>query len=98
MNWLEPWEDLTIGQRELFEKELRRELTKGHLIFGINAQAVGKDGGSDDILFRINNKEFEFALVHLTWSRESNPVFPRTTLYKDWDEFVQKKMKVDNNE
>jgi hypothetical protein len=72
----EPWHSC---DDEYFEEELRREICEKHVLFGIEAKIIARRQDCDDFLFALPNGRF--AGVHLTWSKESNPTWPGTTIY-----------------
>ena len=88
-----PWEKCS----ERLENELSREVSEGHILYGIKAVSLAKRIDNDDVLFFLPNNKYLFAVVHLTWSKESNSSeFPQTVLYSSLKEWVNKCMKVDN--
>lgn len=89
--WLAPWEPVDDpASRTLFEAELKRELCAGHVLFGAVVSLVGRHRGRDDFLFQL--EDGGFAQVHLTWSRETNLLWPATDFYETWDEWVGESM------
>lgn len=63
-----------------FELELRRELHPGHPLHGAEVTAAARCEGCDDVLFRVTNRSFSWAVVHLTWTgREERAPWPMTT-------------------
>lgn len=71
MEWLEPWESLDASPAELREAYVHRlavELAPGHPLFGVKVRAIGKQAGSDGVLFEILDGSSRVADVHLTWA------------------------------
>jgi hypothetical protein len=96
MNWLEPWYSLSGSDKEPYAKQLRKEITSGHKLAHLSFEVIGKSGASDDVLIKIEKGEFEFAVVHLVWNGSVNHLYPRSYFYKDWQDFVDNRMKEDN--
>ncbi|MFZ5985691.1 MAG: hypothetical protein ACOYWZ_01010 [Bacillota bacterium] len=57
---------------------------------GRKVTAIGRRYDCDDFLFRVHDSDFNYAVVHLTYSkmREENLSFPRTKLYKDLNDWI----------
>ena len=79
-----PWEPCTG-----LEKQLEKEIRRGHVLHGVEARAVAKRGDCDDVLFDLPEHEFPVAQVHLTWGAAIAPDFPATRLYKSWSDWVE---------
>ncbi len=96
VDWLEPWVPAVAG----LEKELEKEIGKDHVLFGHPCSSVARRIDKDDVLFQISGQEKLFAVVQLTWSgkTESDSQFPKTELFHDIAEWVEKKMKRDHQE
>jgi len=71
--------------------ELQRELPSTHVLFGIKATAVAHRIDQDDVLFELEGST-PLAVVHLTFSRETDPTWPATTVFKSWEQWVQEEM------
>lgn len=79
--WMHPWdhfEDLEGGT----VKELRREITTQHVLYRKRLIPIGHSSASDDVLFKIIPGE-EYAIVHLTFHKETSSIWPGTTIYKN---------------
>ena len=63
-------------------------------------KSLGRRQDNDDALFEIENDEFKYAVVHLVWSqnRQSDPGYPATTLYKDWQDVYTNRILEDAND
>lgn len=75
----------SASEREWAENELRRELCPEHILYGLEATAVGRRWRRDDVLFQLSNGRF--AQVHLTRRPEADPRWPDTQIYatfEDW--------------
>lgn len=87
LNEFEQWAVVQDGSN--FVAELQRELPKSHVLSGVPVAAVARRGDRDDVLFVTRQSPSQLALVHLTWSMETDPAFPHTTLYQTWQEFLE---------
>jgi hypothetical protein len=66
------------------ETELARELAPGHPLHGAGVCAAARCEGCDDVLFRVADRPFPWAVVHLTWTGHEEPApWPRTTPLTD---------------
>jgi hypothetical protein len=92
--WLKPWYPVEDGSR--LEAELSRESPLTHPLYGQQTHAVARRTDNDDVLYYLPHGEVPLAVVHLTWSVESNPNFPRTGFYSSLHEWVEACMKVDH--
>ena len=88
----EPWHWIETD----FETELNRELPHGHILEGKTLKTVAKRQDMDDFLFAIDNWEFEYAIVHLTWVKETDKKWPITKLYKNWKDVYEKRILPDS--
>ena len=93
INWLEPWDELFVKPSS-FEKELNSEIGKKHILYQKKVTAIGRRYDCDDILFQVQDSEFSFAVVHLTYSKakERDSDYPRTILYKDLNDWINRCM------
>ncbi len=97
MNYLEPWEKYHESDSYLV-KELRREVCNKHILFSVDAQAIARRCDCDDVLFKLSNFTHQYAVVHLTYSRESDSTFPITELYVDLEDWIKNRMIPDNQD
>jgi hypothetical protein len=97
IQFLDPWCEFVPGQSEVFLQELKRELSPGHLLYGLEVFPLGHSGAADDALFEAEDgRVFQ---VHLTFSRRAAlPPLPRTRVYANVDEWVQQVMLPANEE
>ncbi|MNH84977.1 hypothetical protein D3C73_374110 [compost metagenome] len=75
-----PWESVTSDRANSFQKELNRELSESHLLFGKSATAVAHRIDNDVVIFWIGELD-KYALVHLTWSKYNSLGYPKTHLF-----------------
>jgi hypothetical protein len=76
------------------ERELERELTTGHPLFGKAVTAAARRLDCDDVLFGLNGTA-SVAMVHLTWSgRPEGAAWPWTELFDSlgaWRLYIEAK-------
>lgn len=84
---LEPWQ--TAVSPEFYEAELKKEVSFFHPLNWKNVRAIAHRTDCDDVLFEVLNGKSKYAVVHLTWRKESSRKWPATHFYNDWqDVFV----------
>lgn len=79
-------------------EQLLIEIPKRHVLFNKQCITIGRRQDNDDVLFQINDDAFQYAVVHLTWSRNrsSDLNYPRTKLYRNWKEVYEQRILADN--
>ena len=93
--FLEPW----CAFNKNFATQLHRELSSDHVLYGATVRTIARREDCDDVLFEVMDREYQFAKVHLTWQgMQPDGHWPRTTLYKDWNEVYEKLLLPDHNE
>lgn len=86
-DWDGDWSGVTsANERRELEKELARELRPGHVLYGVQATAIGRRWRRDDVLFELGDGRF--AQVHLTRRPESNPAWPATEIYDSFEDWT----------
>lgn len=94
IHYLKPWhaddKGLTI--------QLHREINKKHILYGKSVKTIARRQDNDDVLFEVDNAEFKYAMVHLTWAQKmlDDPKYPRTETYKDWHEVYENRIVKDH--
>ena len=84
---LEPWQP--TSNPTFYEAELKKEVSFFHPLNWKNVRAIAHRTDCDDVLFEVLNGKSKYAVVHLTWRKESARKWPATHFYKDWqDVFV----------
>ncbi|TRW95232.1 hypothetical protein FNJ84_16960 [Paracoccus sp. M683] len=73
------------SERESLTKELKRELSPAHILHGVDLVAIGRKARRDDVLFRLHDGRV--AQVHLTWRPETDPIWPFTVIYADFEDW-----------
>lgn len=69
IRWLDPWsstENNTAEYRSTFVQQLGREIRRGHQLYGLPVDLIGR-GNGDDCLFEIQDGTGRVAVVHLVW-------------------------------
>lgn len=97
MEWLEPWRP-TEGQgrefHETFRRELERELSPGHELYGVPVRLIGRHAASDDALFELLDGSGRVAVVHLTWANRPERVpWPETAIYRSLEAWAEQRMR-----
>lgn len=91
LEWPEDWEPLHYNDIPKFTRELGRELCADHLLYNVNACALGRRIDKDDFLFQIDSLNGRFAIVHLTWQKETDPNWPSTRIYHNFEDCFNNK-------
>lgn len=94
MNWPDLWTPiLNAASAEPLEAELQSELSRGHRLFGLPVEVIGRSLDSDDVLVAIHDGSDRVASVHLTWSgSKESPPWPITThhpCFETWADHVR---------
>jgi hypothetical protein len=65
------------------ERELKRELSVEHPLFGLPVKTLARRQDRDDVLFALEDGTGRVAVVHLTWTQSppERPPWPVTTLF-----------------
>lgn len=102
MNWLAPWHSIADDAAQVagMERELGRELSAGHPLYGLPVRALGRRQDCDDVLFAIADGTGRVAVVHLTWTHSPpEPLpWPITIVYPSIDAWAEEGMRPDNEE
>jgi hypothetical protein len=88
-----PWQAIHPEHVVGLTEELQRELPSGHVLAGIVAVPIGHRSDADDVLFRVGDPPHRFAIVHLTFARETNPKWPSTEIYDTFEQFTAEAMR-----
>jgi hypothetical protein len=93
---LPPWHFADNG----LNRQLEKELSRGHILFGKDVKTIARRQDNDDVLFAVFDSDFKYAKVHLTWSQsKSNDIFyPTTTTYMDWNDVYNNLFIPDNKD
>ena len=99
IKWLAPWQPLSTSG-EGFVRELKRELSSEHILFGIPVAALARRSDCDDVLFGTVDPMKPLSVVHLTWRGQSErgSAWPSATIYTDWQDWIERRMIPDHEE
>lgn len=90
---LPPWQIISDSTNaERLSQELSSELSPQHALHGLQTTAVAKRIDRDDVLFAVDDGSAALAVVHLTWRKESDPLWPNTRLFATWEDWVKNEM------
>jgi hypothetical protein len=81
------WVRVDASEASRFEAELAREVCSLHPLFGITARCIARRERRDDFLFSFAAYSKPFAVVHLTWAKETTVDFPWTTFFESAEDF-----------
>jgi len=81
IRWRDPWHAISSDYASKAEVEIHREMCAGHVLFGRSVAAVGYRQDCDDVLFYVGESAPSFAVVHLTYQKETRPEWPATALF-----------------
>jgi len=86
--WSYLYDDKVVSLHEL---ELKKELSKRHILYKKDFQIFAQNEGSGDILCRNREDRTHFAVVHLTWSgkKEKRNELPYVKYYGSFDGFLE---------
>jgi len=71
------------SERRGLEEELVRECASTeHPLYGVEVRAIARCVASDDVLYELPGSG-RLAIVHLTWSRETDPHWPGCDFFDD---------------
>lgn len=86
MEWIEPWHLLDIEEQDIFNLELKKELSSEHELFSASLNAIAKSDASDDVLYVFTDGTSRVAEIHLTWTQRTEICpFPCATIYCNLD-------------
>ncbi|MEI8020306.1 MAG: hypothetical protein WCH39_19045 [Schlesneria sp.] len=99
IEFLEPW--VATGEYgDNLVEELRKEVSERHLMWNRKVRPIGQRTDADDVLFEIEGQVPCYAVVHLTWSGESeeSPHSPETRLFASLADWIESGMLADHRE
>lgn len=92
---LPPWRRVPAHSGAALERELVREVSAArHSLHGCDCMAIARRDDRDDVLFIVDGTRL--AVVHLTWTAETDPAWPSTAFVADVPTFVERHMTVDH--
>ena len=96
LHCLEPWyfTDTDLAT------QLHREINQNHILYGKGVKTIARRQDNDDVLFEVEDADFKFARVHLTWAQKTltESHFPNTKTYKDWKDVYENRIIIDNKD
>lgn len=90
----EPWYTVDPEEALRLEQELDRELPVGHILSGKGVVAIAMRKDQDDVLYQLVGPD-SVAVVHLTYSQETMPAFPKTEIFPTLERFFSERMAID---
>lgn len=99
MEWLVPWHSVDDDSAQVagMERELKREVSVGHPLFGLQVKTLGHRQDCDDVLFAVEDGSGRVAVVHLTWTHSppERPPWPSTTMFPNLETWAAQGMRSD---
>lgn len=99
MEWLVPWHPVGDDPTQVIgmERELKRELSAGHPLFGLPVKTLARRQDCDDVLFALQDGTGRVAVVHLTWTHSppEHPPWPGVTLFPSLERWAADCMRSD---
>lgn len=94
LHYLKPW----YSDETDLATQLHREINERHILYGKSVKTIARNQSQDDVLFEVNNADFKYVVVHLTWSEKAldNSEYPRTETYKHWQEVYENRIVIDH--
>ena len=83
------WELIGEDRKSFFENELSSEPCPEHLLYKKDAEILARKSDRDDFLFYVKELTQPYCVVHLTWRKESQPLWPNVNQFKDKADFLQ---------
>lgn len=86
-NW-----SLIACTNKYFIEEAKREIKKGHHLYGETMYSTAKSDSNDDIMYAISGERY--AIIHLTYSKNIKDGYPHFILFKNLQEalsYIEKK-------
>jgi hypothetical protein len=71
------------------EAELARETCASHPLHKAVVRAIYRRYPFDDVLFEVSGRDYPYYSVHLTWSKETRPLWPYITRFHSIEDFCQ---------
>ncbi|WP_113652765.1 hypothetical protein [Pedobacter namyangjuensis] len=90
----EPW----YWTDQNLNDQLASELSPGHILYGKKVRTLARREDNDDVLFNVMNAEFTFAVVHLTWSENTDEggKWPIVEIYNNWNQLYENRIQIDH--
>lgn len=78
------WSEVDAMQDADLEAELVREVPEKHVLRGRQATAIAVRRHRKDVIYWLPDDRI-WAWVHLTWTTETDPKWPRTVTAAEWE-------------
>lgn len=99
MEWLVPWHSVADDPSQVdgMARELERELSAGHPLFGLPVRTLARRQDCDDVLFAVDDGTGRVAVVHLTWTHSppERPPWPDTAVFPSLAAWAAEGMRAD---
>jgi hypothetical protein len=96
IRWMQPWRAIIDEvRRESLERQLRREVSPGHPLHGIDVRAVARRMDRDVVCYELLQTG-QFAVVQLTFKLSQRPPAPESRIHDDVGAFVEECMNPDH--
>src|SRR5436190_17006793 len=93
----EPWSRV-LNNRSTLDQELQREIAWGHPLYKNGIRAIAQRGDCDVVLYEVPAGDFQYAVVHLTWSGKQEPdPGPAYATFATWDAWMSDAMKANGD-
>ena len=94
LHYLKPWYPESVD----LAIQLRREINKKHILYGKTVKTIARRQDNDDVLFEVDNCDYKYAMVHLTWGQRTmeDSKYPTTKTYKDWQDVYENRIIIDH--
>ena len=102
VEWIVPWYSVADDSAQVaaIERELRREMSVGHPLFGLPVRTLACRQDCDDVLFAIEDGTGRVAVAHLTWTQSppERPPWPVATMFPSLAAWAADGMQADAKE
>lgn len=90
IHYLKPWH---LNSTDLTD-QLHKEINKKHILYNKVVKTIARRQDNDDVLFEVDNGDFKYAVVHMTWTQKASedPRYPRTETFKNWQEVYENRI------
>jgi len=92
IQWRRPWLPVSPEFASSAEAELHRDVCRGHVLYDRPVKAIGHRQDRDDVLFYIGETPPRFAVVHLTYQRETVPQWPSTAVFDSLEAWITQRL------
>lgn len=86
-----PWR--TPPNAPALRQQLAREMPPRHVLVDTPVKAIAQRDDCDDVLFELLDGSGRVAVVHLTYSRNADALWPQTELFSSYSEWHSERMR-----